>query len=151
MFSQVGALESNQSVHRPPTKSEEEKGLTLEISHVGPDIRVQGVDDHLAVGGTGDLNTAVDETGSGRGALPGVILTDVLGLGEEVGQMTLVDLGLAVNSTLQESFAGRVEGAVQDGEEGTGILGEDLAGLLGDGAQDGDILHLGIDLTHDGG
>lgn len=62
--------------------------------------------------------------------------------------MTLVDLGLAIDTALQEGFPGRVEGAVEDGEESASFLGEDLAMLVVHGAQDGDILELYFDLAH---
>lgn len=74
----------------------------------------------------------------------------MLGLGQEVGQVAAVDLGLLVDAALQESLAGRVEGAVQDGEEGAGVLGEDLAGVVVQSTQDGDILELSVDVSHDG-
>lgn len=121
---------------------------TFKVGHVGPDIRVQGVDDHLAVGRTGDLNATVDQPGSRRRTLPRVILTDVLGLGQEVEQVALVNLGLTIHPTLEEGLASRVKGPVQDGQEGTRILGEDLASFIADGAQDGDVLELSLDVRH---
>jgi hypothetical protein len=120
----------------------------LEIRHISPDIRIQSIDDHLAVRGTSNLHTTVNQTGSGRSTLPGVIFTNVLGLGEEVRQMALVNLGLAIDTALQEGFPGRVEGAVEDSEESAGFLGEDLAMLVVHGAQDGDILKLYFHLAH---
>lgn len=128
-----------------------ESGHTLKISHVCPDIRVQRVDDHLAICGTGDFHTAVDETRSWGSTLPGIVLTNVLCLGQEVGEVTLVNLGLAVDTALEEGLASRVEGAVEDGEEGTGVLGEDLASFRAHIAEDDDVLELGIDLHHGGG
>jgi hypothetical protein len=124
------------------------KWLTLEIRHVSPHIRIQSIDDHLAVRGTSDLHATVNQTGSGRSTLPGVIFTNVLGLGEEVREMALVDLGLAIDTALEEGFPGRVEGAVEDGKESASFLGEDLAMLVIHSAQDGDILELHFDLAH---
>lgn len=125
-----------------------EPGLTLKIRHVGPDIRIQGIDDHLPVRRAGDFDPAVDQTGRRRCALPGVILADVLGLGKEVGQLAIINSSLAVDPTLQQGFPGRVEGAVQDGEEGTGFLGEDLAGVNVDVTEDGNIPQMVLDLGH---
>lgn len=122
--------------------------LTLEISHVGPDIGVQGVDHHLAVGGARDLDAAVDEARGGRRALPCGVLADVLGLGEEVGERALVELGLADLAALEEGLAGAVEGALQEGEEGEGLGGQDLALRLLDGAEDADALEDGLAAGH---
>lgn len=121
---------------------------TLEIGHVGPDIRVQSIDNHLPIGRAGDLNAAVDQTGSGGGALPGIVVTDVLGLGQEVGEMALVDFGLAVYTALEEGLAGGIEGAVQDSEESASILGKDPAAIVVQGTKDGDILELSLDVSH---
>lgn len=145
----MGAEESGEVSIRP-RRWGADKAHTLKVSHVGVHIRVQRIDNHLAVGRAGDLNAAVDQAGSRAGALPGVIVADVLGLGQEVGQVAAVDLGLLVDTALQESLAGRVEGAVQDGEEGAGVLGEDLAAVVVQSTQDGDILELSVDVSHDG-
>lgn len=122
---------------------------TFKVGHVGPDIGVQGVDDHLAVRWAGDLNTAVDETRSWRGTLPGIVLTDVLGLGQEVEKVSSVNLSLALDAALEQSLAGGVEGAVQQSQEGHGLLAEDLAGFVAHVAQDGNILQLSLDGSHD--
>jgi hypothetical protein len=123
----------------------------LEIGHVGPDIGVESVDDHLAVGRTGDLDAAVNQARSRGSTLPGVILTDVLSLGEEVEELAIIEGSLAIDTALEESLAGRVEGAVEDGEEGTGVLGENLAGIVGDAAEDGNTLKVSVGgLSHGG-
>ena len=132
------------------TNQRRDKVHTLEISHVGPDIRVQCVDDHLPVGRTSDLDTTVNQTRSRGSTLPSVILPDVLGLRQEVEQVALVNLGLTVNPALEESLASGVEGPVEDGEESTSILGEDLAGVIIQSAQDGDILELSVHMHHFG-
>lgn len=122
--------------------------LTLEIGHVSVDVGVQGVNDHLAVGGAGDLDAAVDQTRGRGSSLPCGVLTDVLGLGEEVGQNTPVKLGLANLAALEEGLASVVEGAVQEGEEGEGLGGEDLAVDIVDLAEDGDALEDGVGGSH---
>jgi hypothetical protein len=48
-------------------------------------------------------------------------------LGEEVRQDAAVQLGLAQLAALQEVLAGRVEGALEEGEEGQGLRRQDLA------------------------
>jgi hypothetical protein len=52
--------------------------LTFKIGHVCPDVTVESIDYHLAVRWSGDLDSAVDETGSWRSAFPGIIVSDVL-------------------------------------------------------------------------
>ena len=75
----------------------------------------------------------------------------MLGLGQEVGENSLVDLSLTVDTTLKEGLACRVESTVKDGKESKSVLGEDLTGLVGDRAEDGNVLELGFDETHDDG
>lgn len=122
--------------------------LTLEIGHVSVDVGVQSVDHHLAVGGAGDLDAAVDQARGRGSSLPCGVLTDVLGLGEEIGQNTPVKLGLADLAALEEGLASVIEGAVQEGEEGEGLGGEDLAVDLVDLAKDGDALKDGFGRGH---
>ena len=75
------------------------------------------LDDHLAVDRARDLDAAVLEAGHGPRALPGRVVADVLGLGEEVGEGAGIELGLEELAAVEELLAGRVERAVQDGEE----------------------------------
>lgn len=72
----------------------------------------------------------------------------MFGLGQEVEQVATVNLGLALDAALQQGLAGAIEGAVQQGQEGDGLLGEDLAGLVADGAEDGDVFELRVDRRH---
>lgn len=146
MLSHVGALESVQCVS---TKfvSHGESLHTLKVGHVGPDIRVQGVDNHLPVGWSSNLNSAVDKTWRWRCGSPCVIVTDVLGLWQKVELAALVKLQLANLASLKKSLACGVEGAVEEGEEGGCILGEDLAGLVIERSEDLDVrenLFLGV-------
>lgn len=113
--------------------------LTLEIGHVCPDIRVQGVDDHLAVSRPCNLYAAVDETGRWRCAPPCVVLADVLGLGQEVEQVALVELGLAEHSPLQELLSAVVECAVEKGKEDSSVLAEDVTVRVVQLAEDVDL------------
>jgi len=64
----------------------------------------------------------------------------VLGLWQEVELSTLVELHLADLTPLEEGFAGRVECTVKKGEEGSGILGQDLASLVIERPKDLDVL-----------
>jgi len=72
----------------------------------------------------------------------------VFGLGQEIREHSLVELGLSDGSTLEELLAGRVEGAVQEGEEGNGIFAQDLLVEIGDGSRDVDALEDGVDGSH---
>ena len=66
--------------------------LEVGHEHLGP--AVQGVDDHLAVGRTGDLDAAVQQVGRDRRDLP-VAVAHGLGLGQEVGALAGVEALLA--------------------------------------------------------
>lgn len=125
--------------------------FTFKVGHVGPHLRVQRVDDHLPVRRPRDLDPAVDQARGGVRALPGDIIADVLSLGEEVREDTAVDLGLADDAALEKGLASRVEGALEEGEEGEGLRGEDLALVVLDLAEDIDALEDGIGGGHDGG
>jgi len=56
---------------------------------------------------------------------------------------------LSDHAALEESFAGAIEGAVEDSKEDSGVLAQDLASLVIEGAQDVDVLEhlLDIDWT----
>lgn len=128
----------------------DDAGLTFKVGHISPDVAVQGIDDHFSIRWSGDFDPAVDKTGSRGGPFPGIVVADVLGLGEEIGQSAIVELLLTDRSSLEESFAGGVEGAVEEGEEGRGLGSEDLAIPLLDGAVDGDALVDSFNAGHDG-
>lgn len=122
-------------------------GRVLEVGHVGPDIRVQGVDDHLSVSGAGDLNSSVNKTGSRGGSLPSGVLSDVLGLGEEVGELAGVDSSLSSNSSSKELVSSGIEGSVQGGDESKSLLGEDVLGVGGDVSPDLNTLENGVSVA----
>jgi hypothetical protein len=72
----------------------------------------------------------------------------VLGLREEVGKSAAVNLGLASLAALQQALAGVVEGAVEQGEEGQGLWGQDLAVGIVNLAEDGNALEDGLGGSH---
>jgi hypothetical protein len=74
----------------------------------------------------------------------------VLGLGEEVRELAAVELSLADLAALEQGFPGRVEGAVEEGEEGEGVGGQDLAVRLVDLAENVDALEDGFGVGHVG-
>ena len=88
----------------------------LEIGHKHGGTRVQGVDDHLAVGGAGDFGAAILQIG--RDGRDGPFrLPDVSGFGQKVGKCTGVDGSLPDLSGFEQFQASHVEAAVQFGEE----------------------------------
>jgi len=118
---------------------------TFEIRHVSPDICIQRIDDHLAVGRASDLNPSVHQARRGIGSPPRRIITDVFGLGQEVREDSFVDFSLAEHAALEKLLAGLIEGSMEGCEEGAGFLGEDLAGSVADGAENLDVHEEGID------
>jgi hypothetical protein len=121
--------------------------FTFKVGHVCPYIRVQSIDDHLAVSGSGDLDSPVDQTGSWRGSSPGVIVANVLCFWEEVEQVALVEFGLADHSPLQQVLAALVECAMQEGEEDGGILAENVSVLVIELAEDVDLAEDGVGIS----
>lgn len=121
---------------------------TFEIGHICPHVRVQCIHDHLPVRRPRDLDPPVNQAGRRWGTLPGGIVADVLGLGQEVWEGALVELGLADLAALQQLLASVVERTVQQGKESEGLRSKDLAMLLLDGAEDVDALEDGVGRCH---
>lgn len=119
----------------------------LKVSHVGPDVGVQGVDDHLSVSGAGDLDSSINQTGGGGGTLPSGVISDVLGLGEEVGELAGIDSGLSSDSSSKELVSSGIEGSVQGGDESQSLLGEDVLGVGGDVSPDLNTLENGVSVA----
>ena len=69
-------------------------GRILEVGHVAVRAGVQRVDDHLRIGGAGDLDAAVEQRLRKFGDAP-VAGADVRGVGAEVGERAGVEGGLA--------------------------------------------------------
>lgn len=125
-------------------------GLTFEISHIRPDIRVQRIDNHLAICRAGDLDAPVYQAGSRWCASPCVVLTDVLGLWEEVEQIALVELCLSNHTALKESFPALVECAVEKRKEDGSIFAKDVSVLVIELTEDVDLAEDGIGIRcHD--
>ena len=97
----------------------------FEIRHKHAGAGVEGVDDHLAVGGPGDFCAAVPEVCRDRRDGP-VRFADVLRLGKEIGQRALVDLLLADGAPFEQSDAAGIEFAVQFDEKRLRLGREDL-------------------------
>ena len=120
--------------------------ITFKVGHKGGSARVQCIDDHLAIHGSCNLDSAICKTGSWGCTTPGDIITDSLGLWQEIGQNAAINLLLAENTLLQKSLASRVESTMQDSNELKSLGGENLSSLLGrDLAEDNDAWNLGIE------
>ena len=98
---------------------------------------VEGVDDHLAVDGAGDLDAAVEEVG-GEWSDDPVGGADEGGFGEEVGTNARVKTLLAGDAGGEELFAAGVELALEGDGEGEGCGREDVGVGGGDGGLEGD-------------
>jgi hypothetical protein len=89
----------------------------LEVGHVHPSTRVEGVDHHLPVaGGTGDLDATVLEVRRDRGDAP-VALTDGARRLEEVGELAGSDALLALGAGEQELLPSAGELALERHDE----------------------------------
>ena len=105
---------------------------------------VEGVDHHLAVARPGDLDAAIGQIGRGRAHLPAAIITDRRIFGRKADEAFLVDPRLPLIPRAQQGQPGRIVHAVQLGNEGQRLWGEDglVTGLHG--ALDLDTLQGGI-------
>ena len=92
----------------------------LEVGHIDTGARIEGVDDHLPVGGAGDLHLAVGEIAR-QGRDRPLALADVAGLRQKVGHRAGGDFGLALSPRLQQAFPCLIELAVQAGHESQGL------------------------------
>lgn len=59
---------------------------------------------------------------------PVEVISDVLRLGQEIRQDTIVKLDLSVYSSLQEFFSSGVESSVEMSKEGYSFLSQDCSG-----------------------
>jgi hypothetical protein len=64
----------------------------------------------------------------------------VLGLEQEVGEVSSIELGLKDHTPLEQSFASLVEGPVQQSQKDGSFLAQDLFGIPIQRAEDVDIV-----------
>jgi len=88
----------------------------LEVRHVRVGAGVQRVDDHLALDGARDLDTAALQVGRQRRDLP-VAFADRLRVGQEIGAFAGVEALGAFDAGLQQRLATRLERTVQRRDE----------------------------------
>ena len=107
----------------------------LEVRHEHARAAIERVDDHLAVDRTRDLDAAVLDVGRDRRAGP-VAFADRARLGQEVGQLAGVELGLPRGAPREELVAPSAERALQLGHERHRLGRQDLRVLGRDAAGD---------------
>ena len=99
-------------------------GRVFEIRHEDLRAAVEGVDDHLAVDGAGDLDAAVEEILREWRDLTTFLRGWLSGFGEEVGLLAGVEAMLAGDALGEEMLALAVEGAMKLDDEVEGLGGE---------------------------
>ncbi len=112
----------------------------LEIGHETLGAGVEGVDDHLAVHGPGDLHPAILEIGGG-GAHPPVPGANFGGAGQEVQGLPAIQPLLPGDTRGQEFPPARAEATLQVHHEFQRCGGEDLLQGGGHGGKDLDLGH----------
>ena len=96
----------------------------LEVSHEDPRARIERVDHHLRLGGTGDLRPAIVQVRRRRRHAP-VRIADRPGIRAKVGHLAGVNPPLALGAPGEELLARRVEPAVKAGDERQRLVCED--------------------------
>ena len=96
--------------------------LQIGHEHLGPGV--EGVDDHLAIAGAGDLDPAIEKVGGCRGNLP-VRVPDRLRLSQELEIGPRIDGSLALLASMQELLPARIEAAVEGSDEGQSLRAQD--------------------------
>lgn len=72
----------------------------------------------------------------------------MLGLWEKVREISLVELLLSDNSSLQQSFSCGIEGSVEKCQECGGIFGKNVFSRIVDRTKDGDTFVDSLDVSH---
>ena len=104
----------------------------LEVGHEPVGARVQRVDDHLAVGGAGDLDPALLHVGRDRLDRP-VALADLPRVGQEVEQLARPQSLAPTRARLEQLVAAGAEAVLEFADQLERVRGEDLvkAGVHG--------------------
>ena len=98
---------------------------------------VEGVDHHLRLGRAGDLDPPVVEVGRRRGDGP-VGLADRARAGQEVERLPGGQRGLALLAAMEQVEPDGAEPALQVGDEGQGVVGQDAVRARDRRARDDD-------------
>jgi hypothetical protein len=101
------------------------RGGVLEIGHVDIGPVIQCIDNHLAVGRTGDLDTAVHDVARDR-RHPPVVVADCLGLGREIGLPPGIEPALNVGAASEQAASLGSELALELSDKGDRLGGQHL-------------------------
>ena len=104
-------------------------GGVLEIGHEHVGARVEGVDDHLAIDGAGDLDATILEIG-GEGADRPVGLADRAGVGEEIGADPGIEAVLPLRASGEQVENPVAKAPSELGHELRGLGRQDLLAIL---------------------
>ncbi len=116
------------------------RGGVLEIGHIDVGAGIECVDHHLAVDRPGELDAAVLQILGDRRDLP-VAVAHLLRLGKEIGQLAGVEAPLPLAPAREQALPRGVEAAVQVGDEGKRVAGEDFVVTRAGRAAHDDALH----------
>ena len=97
----------------------------LEIGHEHGGTRVEGVDDHLAVDGSRDLDASVENVRRNGGAGP-VSLADRVRFRQKIGQLARVELSLPLRTASEQLCPPVAKSALQLRREPNGVGREDF-------------------------
>lgn len=106
----------------------------LKIGHVGVDIGIKGINDHLSVGRTSNFDTSVFKTWSRLSSSPIGVITNIGGFGKEVGKSTGINFGLANNTLGKKLFTTAIESSVKSSNKSDSVLGKNVTRESGIGA-----------------
>ena len=104
---------------------EHRRGSVLEVRHEDLRAGVQGVDDHLAIDRAGDLDAAVEKVGRNRRDSP-VAISDRLGFGQKMRQLSGVEQFLTLHSAPEQLEPAAVEAAMEVGEETQSLFAQNF-------------------------
>ncbi len=107
----------------------------FEVRHEDARAGVERVDDHLAVGGPGDLDAAIEQVLGQRRNGP-VASAHLGGLGEEVRTLAGVEPGLALATAREQLPDPRAERAREIGDEGERVMAQHSRVLRPDGSRE---------------
>ena len=109
----------------------------LEVGHEDPRSRVEGVDHHLRLGGTGDLDPSIVEVGWRRRDRP-IGLADVARARREVEPLARIQCRLPLMAPMEQVDADVAEAALQVGDERQCLVREDALATVDLGTCDDD-------------
>ena len=112
----------------------------LEVGHEDLRAGVQRVDDHLAVDRPGDFHAAIKQIGGDWRDLP-VAGADGSCFGKKIGEFAGIEFRLPDSTRGEQFLAATIERALEAGDEGQGLIGQDFLEAGGHLALDLDASH----------